>query len=159
MSEINSYLTMRVGSNIFGIEVGHVVEILEYVPLKSKPESLPYILGLIEHREEIIPLIDTGLKFGQPKIEINSNTCIVVINVFNSSQQGSFHVAIVADQVSDVFEADSTALKSIENSYKPGYIEGAYNREEGLVLVMNVDKIFSDTDVLQLNALVQEVNN
>jgi purine-binding chemotaxis protein CheW len=139
--------------------VGHVVEILEYVPLKSKPEGLPYTLGLIEHRDEIIPLIDTGLKFGQPKIEINSNTCIVVINVVNASLQSSFHVAVVADQVSDVFEADLEELKQIENSYKPGYIEGAFNREEGLVLVMNVDKIFSDTDVLKLNSLVQGVNN
>ncbi len=158
MSEINSYLTIKVGSNIFGIEVENVVEILEYVPLKSNPESLPYILGLIEHRDQVVPLVDTGIKFGQPKIEIHDTTCIVVISVHNKADNTNFNVAVVADLVADVIEVNSADIKPIENSYKPGYIVGAYKNGEELVLVMNVDKIFSDTDVLVISELVQEVN-
>ena len=87
---------------MYGIQVENVVEILEFVPLKSKPESLPYILGLIEHRDQVIPLIDTGVKFGQDKIDINENTCIVVVNVEKDDNQVDFQVAVVADQVTDV---------------------------------------------------------
>jgi Chemotaxis signal transduction protein len=156
MNEINSYLTFKVGDNLFGIPVEHVIEILEFVPLKSKPESLPYILGLIEHRDEVLPLIDTGLKFGQSSITIHEQTCIVVINVFNKATNRTFHVAIVADLVTDVIEVDSAELQVIESDYKPGYVIGAAKHEESLVLMMNVNKVFSDTDVLMINNLVKE---
>lgn len=154
MSENNSYLTFKVGANLFGIHVEHVVEILEFVPLKSKPESLPYILGLIEHRGEVIPLVDTGLKFGQSAIEVNEQTCIVVINVFNSALDRTFHVAIVADLVTDVIEVESSQLQVIESDYKPGYVVGAMKYKDALVLVMDVNKVFSDTDVLSIDEMM-----
>lgn len=158
MSENNSYLTFKVGANLFGVHVEHVVEILEFVPLKSKPESLPYILGLIEHRDEVIPLVDTGLKFGQAAIEINEQTCIVVLNIFNSASNRNFHVAIVADLVTDVIDVEESQLQVIESDYKPGYVIGAVKHNEALVLMMNVNKVFSDTDVLLINKLVQDIN-
>lgn len=142
---------------MYGIQVENVVEILEFVPLKSKPESLPYILGLIEHRDQVIPLIDTGVKFGQDKIDINENTCIVVVNVEKDDNQGDFQVAVVADQVTDVIEASAESIKTIENSYKPGYIAGALKQNDNYVLVMNVDKIFSDTDILVIDKIVKEI--
>ncbi len=159
MSENNSYLTFKVGANLFGIHVEHVVEILEFVPLKSKPESLPYILGLIEHRDEVIPLVDTGLKFGQPAIEINEQTCIVVLNILNSTTNRNYHVAIVADLVTDVIDVEESQLQVIESDYKPGYVIGAVKHNDALVLMMNVNKVFSDTDVLLINNLVQEFNH
>ena len=159
MSENNSYLTFKVGANLFGIHVEHVVEILEFVPLKSKPESLPYILGLIEHRGEVIPLVDTGLKFGQRAIEVDEQTCIVVLNVFNSATNRNFHVAIVADLVTDVIDVETSQMHVIESDYKPGYVIGAVKHNESLVLMMNVDKVFSDTDVLLIDGLVREFNN
>ncbi len=156
MSDINSYLTLKVGGNLFGISVENVVEILEFVPLKSKPESLPYILGLIEHREGVIPVIDTGLKFGQDAVPVHEQTCIVVLTILNNNTKRSFHIAIVADQVTDVIEIEEAALQPIESDYKPGYIVGAVKHDESLVLLMNVNKVFSDTDVVLINNLVKE---
>lgn len=156
MSEINSYLTFTVGSNYFGVDVDHVVEILEFLPLKSKPESLPYILGLIDYRGQVIPLIDTGMKFGQSQIEVGEHTCIVVINVHDQAAKRDFQVAVLADLVTDVINAADLQIQPIESNYKPGYIRGALKDADNLVLVMDVDKIFTDTDVVLLHELVNE---
>ena len=78
---INSYLTFSVGNNTFGIHVEKVEEIKEYISPKAVPESLPYVKGVIDHRDEVIPVIDAAQKFNLGKIEITPQTCIVVLEI------------------------------------------------------------------------------
>lgn len=156
MNQVESYLTFRVGENFFGVHVNHVSEIMEYMAVKSQPASLPYLKGLIEHRGEVMPLIDTGVKFGQQPMVVSDNTCIVVLQIREAGEL--FSVALLADQVSDVVEADSSILLPIRNAYKPGYICASLHHNEKLVLVMDADKVFTDTDIIELHAVMSELN-
>lgn len=150
---INSYLTFKVGQNIFGVHVDNVVEIIEYVAPKSKPNNLPYLSGFVEHRDDVIPLIDTGLKFGLDAIEVTPQTCIVVLAI-RSADQPDFHVALAVDYVSDVIEINPEDKQTLDSKYKPGYVSFAVKYNDALALIINADKIFADTDVVMLSKLM-----
>jgi len=158
MSElINAYLTFSVGSNTFGVHVGKVVEILEYEKPKSVPESLPYITGVIDHRENIVPVIDTGLKFNMGAIDVTPQTCIVVLEIDKPGNSVKILIGVMVDSVSDVFESDGEKIKTIENDFKPGYISATYKTDENLVMILNAEQVFNDKDIIALDELKSSI--
>jgi len=64
-------------------------------------------------------------------------------------------IGVLVDAVSDVFEADDTKLKVIETDYKPGYISASYQRNDELIMILNADKVFSETDIFALDTAVE----
>lgn len=154
---INSYLTFSVGNNTFGIHVEKVEEIKEYISPKSVPESLPFVKGVIDHRDEVIPVIDAAQKFNLGKIEITPQTCIVVLEIEKHTGD-LFKIGILVDNVSDVFESDPEKVKKIEDDYKPGYISATYRTEELLVMILNANKVFSDIDIVAMDKMIGELN-
>jgi len=154
---INSYLTFSVGNNTFGIHVEKVEEIKEYISPKAVPESLPYVKGVIDHRDEVIPVIDAAQKFNLGKIEITPQTCIVVLEIEKQTGE-SFKIGVLVDNVSDVFESDPEKVKKIEDDYKPGYISATYRTESLLVMILNANKVFSETDIVAMDKMIGELN-
>lgn len=148
--QINAYLTFQTGNNTFAVSVNNVVEILEYHEPKTRQTTLPYLKGLIDHRDGVVPLIDSGLKFGLSPIEVNEQTCTIVLAV-NPNKADEFHVAVMVDYVSDIIEVLDENKRSIVSSYKPGYISFATNTsDDKMVLALDVDKVFTDTDIISM---------
>ncbi len=155
--EVNAYLTFSLGKNIFGIHVEKVVEIKEYTAPKSVPESMSYVKGVTDHREQIIPIIDAAAKFNLGEVAITPQSCIVVLEINKTDGKGMMSVGILVDAVSDVFEADESMLKSIDTDYRPGYISASYQNADDLIMVLNVDKIFSEKDIISLDEVLNAV--
>lgn len=151
---INAYLTFKVGSNVFGIHVDTVVEIAEYQQPKSKSSALPYLLGLVEHRGSIIPLIDTGIKFGMDSVAVDQQTCMIVIEVKGASE--TFNVALLVDYVSEVVDVTDIAKQYIESNYKPGYVSFTSKIGDDFVLMLDVNKVFNDTDIVSMQGYLAE---
>lgn len=155
MAELgNTYLTFKTGDTVFGVNVANVVEILEYKEPKTRQNGFPYLKGLIEHRNQIVPLIDSGIKFGGEAVEITDQTCTIVINIAGAGDSEAFNIGLVVSQVSDIVEAEESEKHPIETHYKPGYVGFAINREDLLVLVLDTDKVFTDTDIINLKEIV-----
>ncbi len=155
--EVNAYLTFSLGDNVFGIHVEKVVEIKEYTVPKSVPESMSYVKGVTDHREQIIPIIDAAAKFNLGEVPITPQSCIVVLEINKADGSGMMSVGILVDAVSDVFEADDSMLKTIETDYRPGYISASYQNAEDLIMILNVDKIFSEKDIISLDEVLKAV--
>ncbi|MBR8537049.1 chemotaxis protein CheW [Carboxylicivirga mesophila] len=155
--EVNAYLTFAVGNNIFGVHVEKVVEIKEYAAPKSVPESMSYVKGVADHREQIIPIIDAAAKFNLGEINITPQSCIVVLEIDKADGSGMMSIGVLVDAVSDVFETDESKLKAIETDYKPGYISASYQNGDDLVMILNADKIFSEKDIINLGEVVKAV--
>ena len=151
---MNSYLTFRVVDEVFAVNVSHVMEIREYEVPKSVPASIDFIAGLIEYREEIIPLINTGLKFNLGAVEASQNSVIVVLNLKKEGEADDYRVAILADAVSDVIEVEENELKTIHHEYKPGYVSGSYKSGDAFVLVLDPDRVFTQNEVIEMDKIL-----
>ncbi|MCT4586533.1 MAG: chemotaxis protein CheW [Carboxylicivirga sp.] len=156
--EVNAYLTFSLGDNSFGIHVEKVIEIKEYVEPKPVPESMVYVKGVTDHRDQIIPLVDAAAKFNLGQVEITPQSCYVVLDISKGNGKGTMTIGILVDAVTDVFEADESSLKPIETDYKPGYILSSYQKEDDLVMILNVDKIFNEVDIVSLDDVLSAVS-
>lgn len=151
---MNAYLTYEASGNVFGLPVENVVEIMEYMTPDSQSTNLSYLLGLVEYRGEVMPLIDCGQKFGLSAIEVKEQTCTIIVTV--NKGDGQFKVALVVDKVSEVMTVEEEEKQYLETLYKPGYIGCTVKSGDALVLVLDVDKVFSDTEIVELKRVMSE---
>ncbi len=155
MDEIkNTYLTFNVGSNHFGIHVESIVEIIEYAEPKSQSSMLSYMKGLVDHRGEIVPLVDTGLKFGLDPVAITDQTCSIIVSIDGAEKK--FNVALIVDAVTEVVEVDEASRQYIETSYKPGYVQFAAKINDDFIMFIDANKVFTDSEVISLQKITEK---
>lgn len=147
-SIINSYLTFKIGEEIFGVNVAKVMEIREYLRPKPLPQTLPFVSGVIEYLDEIIPLINTGIKFGMAPVTIQPETCIVILQLISDSLGKTYRVGILVDNVADVLECEDSSMKGISDDYKPQYIHSTYTTDDKLVFILNADVVFNQKEII-----------
>ncbi|MFW6043310.1 MAG: chemotaxis protein CheW [Marinilabiliaceae bacterium] len=151
---MDSYLTFKIADEVFAVHVSHVMEIREYETPKPVPRKMDFVTGLIQFRDEVIPLIDTGQKFNLGAVQVEDSTVIIVLDLNKPDEDDSYRVGILVDAVSDVLEIPSDQMKPIRHEYKPGYVAGTFNHKNAFVLVLDTDKVFTDEDVIEMDKLL-----
>ena len=153
----NSYLSFKVGDEIFALHASKVHEIREYEKPRNMPGKLTFMSGVIDYRNEVIPIIDTGVKFGLQPVKIASQTCIIIIDVERTDKGQSFRVGILTDEVTDVFEAAEEDFKRVDTDYSPQYIKATYSTNGNFYLILNSDQVFSKNEVLELKSILEQI--
>jgi purine-binding chemotaxis protein CheW len=148
-NNIESFLTFKLGKEIFAVNVEKVLEILEVPSITSVPRSPEYMKGVINLRGNVLPVIDSRIKFGMPPADQTINTCIVVLNVEMDAEE--IVIGALVDSVQEVLEIKTTDIQpspSIGSKYKAEFINGMYKLNEVFVIMLNIDKVFSADELI-----------
>ncbi len=155
--KIDSYLSFKLGDEIFAANVGKVLNILEMTKITKVPKSPEYMKGVINLRGTVLPLIDTRIKFGMTPTEFSTNTCILVLDVELDGE--SVHVGALVDSVQEVLELNENDLEpppSIGSKYKSEFIVGMAKVGEDFIMILNMDLIFSLSELIELKETASE---
>ena len=134
-----TYVTFSLGNEIFAVNVFQVQEILELVNITPVPESSPFMKGIINLRGNVLPVIDTRLKFGMPEKDYTSRTRIIVITLLQEDQVQL--MGLVVDAVSSVVEIPGEAITppvSFNDMKRAAYISGIARMEQGFVMILDI---------------------
>lgn len=157
-TKINSYLTFRLGEEIFGANVAKVLNILEMTKITKVPKAPSYMKGVINLRGSVLPLIDTRIKFDLGETEYTANTCILVLDI--DMQGEPVHVGALVDSVQEVIEIDDAQIQpppSIGSKYRSEFIEGMAKIGDEFIMLLNMDLIFSTSELSLLRDSSGEV--
>jgi purine-binding chemotaxis protein CheW len=147
-TKIISYLTFKLGDEIFGANVAKVLNILEMTKITKVPKAPPYMKGVINLRGSVLPLIDTRIKFDIGETEYTTNTCILVLEIELAGEV--VHVGALVDSVQEVIEIEDAEIQpapSIGSKYKSEFIEGMAKINDEFIMLLNMDMIFSTTEL------------
>ncbi|WP_296703294.1 chemotaxis protein CheW [Algoriphagus sp.] len=156
-SNVNSYLLFTLGKEIFAANVNQVLNILEMLRITEVPNSAPYMKGVINLRGEVLPVIDTRVKFGMSEIEFNKNTCIVVMDIKADGE--TLRVGALVDSVVvvlEIHEKDLLPVPNIGDTYKTDFISNMTQYNDQFVMVLSVDKVFSTEEIIDLKSHKQQ---
>jgi len=151
VSRAGKYLTFNLGPEEYGIEILKVVEIIGLMKITAVPRTPNYVRGIINLRGTIHPVIDLRTKFSMDSIEDTQETCIIVLEIEKDGQ--SEQIGVVVDNVKEV---QDIADKEIEDSPSLGhdvdtkFIKGMANVKDKVVILLNVEKIFSESDLKEV---------
>ncbi|HRG46030.1 MAG: purine-binding chemotaxis protein CheW [Leptospiraceae bacterium] len=138
--EVIQFLSFSVSNEIFGIELVHVHEILRPVFITRIPNVEDYILGVVNLRGEIIPIVDLKKKFEQGFVEINKNTRIVVL------ENNGKRFGLVVEEVKQVIKIVKSSVSGINNHMSSSFnnmIDFVGRSGETIVLIVELKKLIS----------------
>ncbi|MBI9066237.1 MAG: chemotaxis protein CheW [Salinivirgaceae bacterium] len=157
-----TYLTFQLNKEFFAANVNNVLNILGMMPITQIPKAPYYIKGVINMRGTALPVIDTRLKFGMPTVEASVNTAILVLNV--QIEGKDVMLGAVVDSVDEVIELDGKHIQespTLGAKYKSEFIVGMAQKEEGFIMLLDMDKVFSSDELLVVNQIAEndDINN
>ena len=131
----DKYVTFEVASERYATEALCVHSIIRLGTVTRLPGSSEYLLGFVNVRSSIIPLISLRLVFGLPRREPTRETRVIVI------ERGNKFQGMVVDKVLDVLDVDD--VEEIDGISMPvevdqGYFARFIRNEEATFAVMDV---------------------
>ena len=148
ITDTRQYLTFQLGEEVFGLDVSHVREILEFTAVTKVPKTPDYMRGVINLRGSVVPVLDMRLKFGLTRTEKTVNTCIIVVEV--SFEDEHRIIGALVDSVQEVFELEPEQIEpapKIGTQLKTEFIKGMGKKDNHFIIILNIDKVFSSEEL------------
>ena len=144
------FLNFSMGSEMYGIEVRNVIEIIGILPMTEVPELPVYIKGIINLRGKIIPVMDVRLRFKKPFKEYNDRTCIIVIDIDDT------YIGLIVDSVTEMVWIPEDEIVDLPEVNKTGnrYIKGIGKVGNEVRLILDCYQLLTDSDLENLNSSV-----
>lgn len=147
-------VVFAVGSQEFGIHISKVREIINITKLVTLPNMPPAIVGIIEIRGVVLPIVDLGLKFGWTDTNSSANAAkeqkVMLIESADSL------VGFLVDSVLEVLQVptNSIDLASKVHGLASDLILGICSLEERLIPVVDSEQLLTENEASKLEHLV-----
>lgn len=145
---VTQYLTFKLNREVFAVDVAKVREILDFTLPTKVPATPDFMRGIINVRGNVVPVVDMRLKFGMPATEKTVDTCIVIMEM--ASEEVITVLGALVDSVQEVFELEASLIEPpprMGTSYRTEFIKGIGKHNEELLIILDIDKVFSTEDI------------
>jgi|SRR5262245_6167433 len=137
-------LTFALGAEVYGVDILRVKEIRGWSPVTRIPQSPASVLGVLNLRGAIVPIIDLRVRFEMKSVEFNAVTVVIVLSL--RTEQGQRECGIVVDSVRDVVDIAADSIRpapSMAARDASDFIEGIATIDEQMVILFNADCLVS----------------
>lgn len=151
-NKVQQFLTFELAEEAYGVEILKVQEIRGWTPVRKLPNLPEFVKGALNLRGVIVPIIDLRERFQLPVVEYTPMTVVIVIRL-NLTESGPTVLGIIVDAVSDVVEinwSEVSAMPSMGSKIDTRYMHGMYMRESGMVMLLDVEKLLSQEEYVEI---------
>jgi purine-binding chemotaxis protein CheW len=138
------FLTFKLAGEEYGVGILTVQEIRGWSPVTAIPHAPRWLLGVINLRGVVVPIIDLRIKFNFERADYNEFTVVIILNV------GARVIGIVVDGVSDVITLASAQIKpapSLGDNADTSHIIGFGTLDDRMRILMDVERLMAGADL------------
>lgn len=142
VNKSGKHLTFYLDKEEYGIPIINVKEIIGMMERTKVPRMPEYVVGVINLRGKVIPIMDLRLRFEMPQKDYDQRTCIIVIEV--SVGKSKKMMGIVVDSVSEVVNIEETekeAPPSCGIGSESEFLDGIGKVKGKVVMMLNISKV------------------
>ncbi|ERT04104.1 cheW-like domain protein [Lyngbya aestuarii BL J] len=161
--EKTPYLIFKLNQTTYGINALAVQEIFLLPEIKPIPDTPDEIVGVINLRGQILVILDLSYRWGYPTSNYRLTDSIIVI------EWNQFRVGLLVHQVDELLMISgaeiSTELsnfysekKSQKNHIFP-WIMGIAKLADDFVMLIELERLISETKVIQKSEIISEKNS
>ncbi len=139
-------LSFILGKEEYGVDILRVQEIKGWEKTASIPNSPDYVMGVINLRGAVVPIVDLRIRFGLENITYDDRTVVVILKAHDDSFSEKI-IGTVVDGVSDVHGITIDSLQSapdISGAIHTEYVRGLATIGDKMVVVLNVDQLINN---------------
>jgi purine-binding chemotaxis protein CheW len=135
-------LTFVLGNETYGVDILRVQEIRGFSAVTKIPHAPSHVLGVLNLRGSIVPIVDLRMRFALERAEYNNVTVIIVLSIQSST--GRRYFGAVVDGVSDVVDVDAAAIKptpDLGSRAATEHIRGLVPIAGRMVMLLDIDRL------------------
>lgn len=139
-TEEAQFVSFDLAGETHGIPISIVHEIIRLAEITPVPRTAEYVLGVVNLRGKIVPVVDVRRRLGIEPAEMGPSSRIIVVD----SQAGV--VGLLVDSVSQVFRLRATDIdppSDLITDVDAALIRGVGKHSTGLIVILDVEKILS----------------
>jgi len=155
--EGTQYLTFTLGHESFAMYISKVREVLEFTTITRIPRTPEFMLGVINLRGNVVPVVDLRRKFGMEEKERTIDTCIVIVEVDFDGETAV--LGALVDSVQEVLELNQDQVEPaprMGTNLNTEFIHGMGRRDDRFVIILDIDKIFSTSELVMVKEAGEE---
>jgi purine-binding chemotaxis protein CheW len=140
--ELNQYLTFILDGEEYGVPILKVNGIQGWEKTTPIPNSPSFVLGIINLRGEVVPIIDLRKRFGLQTVPYDSHTVVIVVRIEQEEKKRT--IGLVVDAVADVYDIKR---EQVHNTPEFGgkvsndFVQGLGMINEKMVILLEIDKL------------------
>ena len=115
-------MTFTCSDETYAFDIKDITDIIEIPEITRIPRLPEFLLGVINLRGQVVPVMDFNLRIGKPKQEYDSKTCIIV------TERDKANIGITVNRVLDV---ESISKKDVIPYPKKGSVIRGYTERDG----------------------------
>jgi purine-binding chemotaxis protein CheW len=134
---------LEVGGVAYAVHIQHVREIIRPLPMQVLPHSSQSVIGVIDHRGDVVPIVDLRVRFGTPLTADLGHTRWII------AQRNGRLCGLVVDRVTEVFslnEADARPVPDLGPGGERRGITAAYSYGGRLVFALDIERVTRTSD-------------
>jgi purine-binding chemotaxis protein CheW len=138
----NQYLTFILGGEEYGVDILKVQEIRCWEKATAIPHTPDYVLGVINLRGIVVPIVDLRRRFSLESFDFNESTVVVIIKVKQSKTERT--VGMVVDAISDVYRVNAAYEKEAPDfggKMENEFVKGLTTVDEKMVILLDADSL------------------
>jgi purine-binding chemotaxis protein CheW len=147
------YLTFGLGGEEYGLEILKVREIIGMMDITSVPRTPEFVMGVINLRGNVIPVVDLRLKFGMPHIDRTEETCIIVVDVLG------MEMGILVDRVSEVLDIVDEEIQPAPDfgvAVDTEFILGIGRANDRVTILLDISQVLTGGEADRIADVSQE---
>lgn len=144
----------RLNKEEYGLPITKVQEINRLVPITKLPQTPAFVEGIINLRGRIIPIIDLRKRFQLAAKESDDDSRIIIVEVSGQT------VGVIVDSVAEVVRILRAEVEPPPPAFilDAKFIEGVGKVEDRLLILLNIDRILTSQEEIQLKQMKQNAN-
>ncbi len=139
------FVLFSLGKVRYGIKLENVVQILRYENVMEVPKAPKFVIGVINLRGEVFPVINMWERFGLESESLTKKNRIIVVKYENRT------FGLLVKDVREIIELeDENIERDVTSVYglHGSFIDGIAKMEDGLIIILNIKEIIeSDEDI------------
>ena len=143
---LDQYLTFMLADEEYGVDILRVQEIKGWDGVTPMPNMPDYILGVINLRGTVVPIVDLRKLFQQESIPFDKTTVVIVVRVSNG-EDGERTMGIVVDAVSEVHniaKADLKPAPDFGGACSTESIKGLATENDKMLIMLDIDHLMNN---------------
>ncbi|WP_300553726.1 chemotaxis protein CheW [Maricaulis sp.] len=140
--EINEYVSVRIGDQLFGAPVNAIREVFTPQSVTSVPRSPSEVAGLLNLRGRIVTAIDARTRLGLPQRSADETGMALGV------ERGSEIFGLIVDSVGEVLRRPRAELEPVPAHVDANWrsmVTGVHRLEKELLAVLDVSAVIGST--------------
>ncbi|MBU6442675.1 MAG: chemotaxis protein CheW [Alphaproteobacteria bacterium] len=132
------FITFWLGEQEFGADIMAIREIRGWTATTELPHSPHYVLGVINLRGMVLPVVDLKARLGRGRTEATAKNVIIVVRCAEQT------MGVLVDAVSDILtvtESDIQVTPELARDADSEFVEGIAVLDQRMVTILSMERL------------------